>query len=111
MTGGLPRISASKAFPNHKPPTIFSPASPIMQPNAKVSTTAMMTSKKEVDAASVASTSTFSSTVSLLKNKLHSKSADKTAKPKKAPKVKTPEEWNARARTAEAYYVQAMIKH
>ena len=47
-------------FPQDLPPTLFHPASPKMKPTKPA---------KEVDTASIASTSTFSSTVSLLKTK------------------------------------------
>ncbi|KAH8804806.1 hypothetical protein F5884DRAFT_859419 [Xylogone sp. PMI_703] len=75
MPYGIPSIPASR-FPNDKPPTLFHPASPKLKPvnsSKTTSKTASGTSTKDIDTASLASTSTFSSTVGLLKSKLHHK--------------------------------------
>ncbi|RFU35602.1 hypothetical protein B7463_g661, partial [Scytalidium lignicola] len=71
MPNGFAGIPASR-FPNEKLPTLFHPASPKMKP-VDASKTSNTSSAKDVDAASMASTSTFASTVSLLKNKFHHK--------------------------------------
>ncbi|KAF8863187.1 hypothetical protein BDZ45DRAFT_136266 [Acephala macrosclerotiorum] len=59
MPHGFPAFPQGR-FPQDQPPTWFHPASPKMKPTKPA---------KDVDAASMASTSTFSSTVSLLKDK------------------------------------------
>lgn len=53
------------AFPNDKPPTLFHPASPKMKP--------VRQPVEDVDNASIATTSTFSSKIGLLKDNVKSK--------------------------------------
>jgi hypothetical protein len=143
MTGGLPSYQQSRTysgslfkkaellprsgFPSEKPPTLFSPASP------KVKATKPA---KDVDAASIASTSTFASTVGLIKSKIQDHKSRKETKKEKEPlpkdtksrKYKQPVDWDcehsltflrrmkadslfvAKARRAEAYMTMAMIK-
>jgi hypothetical protein len=83
-------------YSNEKPPTLFSPA----LPKAKSSKT-----EKDADAVSMVSTSTYSSTVSLLKSKLHGHKARKETKkeavkekrkslPKDPMSRKSPTDWN-----------------
>ncbi|KAE8450536.1 hypothetical protein EG329_006267 [Mollisiaceae sp. DMI_Dod_QoI] len=119
MPYGIPAIPQNR-FPQDRPPTLFHPASPRIRPTKPA---------KEVDAASIASTSTFSSTVSLLKDKAKrtlpnsykdyrarkdaepaatatNVTSEKEPKKKSLPKdSKTP-----RQRTAEAYMIHAMTK-
>jgi len=65
MTGSIPHYSAN-TFPGEEPPTLFGPAD--KKKPAKVAMTS--------DKASVKSSSTFGSTMSLLKSKLSRKSED-----------------------------------
>ncbi|KUJ10322.1 uncharacterized protein LY89DRAFT_689603 [Mollisia scopiformis] len=122
MPHGFPAFPQGQ-FPNDLPPTWFHPASPKIRP-AKPA--------KEVDTASIASTSTFSSTVSLLKDKakrtlpisykdyrarkdsqeaasgttVYSEKQSSKSTKKSLPKdTKTP-----RQRTAEAYMIWAATK-
>ncbi|KAF4637280.1 hypothetical protein G7Y89_g802 [Cudoniella acicularis] len=60
-------LTETPGFPQDMPPTLFHPSSP------KVKATEPSKTEKDMDAASVASTSTFSSTVSLLKGSIKSK--------------------------------------
>ncbi|KAE9363530.1 hypothetical protein N431DRAFT_448123 [Stipitochalara longipes BDJ] len=63
MPNGFPRALANQ-YPNEKPPTWFHPASPKNKPVQPI---------KDVDTASMASTSTLASTVGLLKDSVKSK--------------------------------------
>ncbi len=58
------QLTSPLAFPNDMPPTLFHPASPKIKP-AKPA--------KDVETSSIATTSTFSSTVGLIKNSVKSK--------------------------------------
>lgn len=80
MTGGLPSFPQGR-FPDDLPPTIFSPASPKVK-------AVEATKAKDIDAESMASQATFSSTVSLLKNSMKSKFARKDAEVEKKPSSK-----------------------
>jgi len=109
-------------FPQDLPPTLFHPASPKMKASNP---------SKEVDAASIASTSTFSSTVSLLKTKAKRtlpvsykeyrarKDAEDAAasstvysseKPKSSKKSLPKDPKTPRQRTTEAYMYIGMMK-
>jgi hypothetical protein len=112
----FPSSNKKTGFPYDQPPTLFHPASPKVKP-AKLN--------KDVDAASMTSTSTFASTVSLLKDNVKAKFHSKDHATKKAAAASTvmyeqdgekkasspkPKEPSARARTAEAYMVMAVTK-
>jgi len=127
MPNGFPAFRSSSLYPDEQPPTWFHPASPKVKP-AKPSKEV-----KDMDNASLASTSTFSSTFGLLKNSLkpHLPSSYKEYRSRKnaaaqstvsypekkdgesskdvKEKKKLPD-YDARARTAEAYYIFAMSK-
>jgi hypothetical protein len=118
MTGGLPSYQQSRTysgslfkkaellprpgFPNEKPPTLFSPASP------KVKATKPA---KDVDAASMMSTSTFSSTVGLIKSKIQDHKAHKETKKEKKPlpkdtksrKYREPIDWDCEQDTSDFF--------
>lgn len=85
-------------FPNDQPPTLFHPASPKIK-----------AAKPVDDGASMMSTSTFASTVSLLKEKVHAKFSSKDKKQERTSSPKSNEP-SARAQTAEAYKIIAMTK-
>jgi hypothetical protein len=99
-------------FPNDQPPTLFHPASPKLRAEKPV---------KDVDEASMVSTSTFASTVSLLKENMKAKFHSKDKNPRKSAettvvyekdgeKTPIPKEPSARAQTAEAYRIIATMK-
>jgi len=105
MPYGLPAFPKN-TFPKDAPPSLFHPASPRVKP------TPQPKMSEKSDAASMMSTSTFSSSVSLLKEKaktkLSSKKDTKSSKSSKAPKPLP--DYNARARTAEALMVWATTR-
>jgi len=121
MPNGFPAYRQSH-FPNDQPPSLFHPASPKVKP-AMPSTT-----MKESDTTSIASTSTFASTMGLLKDSVKSKlplsykeyrarkdaaAQSAVTSEKQEPKLKE-QAWRdpktPRQRTAEAYMVFATTK-
>jgi len=106
MPYGLPSFPKN-TFPNEAPPSWFHPADPrpSTKPQPKMS-------QKSDDAASMMSTSTFSSSVSLLKSKISPKSKEvKDTKTRKSPKAPKPlPDYNARAKNAEALMVWATLR-
>ncbi|TVY93663.1 hypothetical protein LAWI1_G000608 [Lachnellula willkommii] len=97
---GLPAYRQSR-FPNEKPPTLFSPASPKDKSNKSANVMD--------DGASTMTTSSFSSTVGLIKSKLPSYKDRK--EPKSSESEKVPKDSKSpKARTAEAYMYLSMNK-
>lgn len=109
MPNGFPAFPQGR-FPDDLPPTWFHPASPRIKP-AKPA--------KDVETSSIATTSTFSSTVGLIKNSVKSKlpisykehrtrkefkAASTDVKEKEVKKEKKPlPDYNARKNTTEAF--------
>jgi len=118
MPNGFPAALANQ-YPNEKPPSWFHPASPKIKP-AKPA--------KDVDAASMASTSTFSSTVGLIKDSVKRKlpvsykehrarkdaeAASNVVKEKEVVKTRESKqlpEYNARKETGAAFFYLASVK-
>ncbi|TVY37781.1 hypothetical protein LSUB1_G002761 [Lachnellula subtilissima] len=98
---GLPAYRQSQ-FPDDKPPTLFSPASP----KNKSSKSA----KVMDDGASTMTTSSFSSTVGLIKSKLPSYKDRKDRKSSESENKVLKDSKSPKARTAEAYMYISMNK-
>lgn len=126
MTGSLSSYPQGR-FPEDMPPTLLSPA----KPKKAASKPSKHLSEKEADTASMMSTSTFSSTVSLLKSKLPTSYKDHKARKEAkeaaakssttmdgAPVKKSwrsrsplpPDTKTPRQRTAEAYMIYAATR-
>ncbi|KAH9204459.1 hypothetical protein DL95DRAFT_398506 [Leptodontidium sp. 2 PMI_412] len=117
MPNGFPAFPKS-TFPNDKPPTLFHPASPKMKP--------VRQPVEDVDNASIATTSTFSSKIGLLKDNVKSKipasyrdyrsrkdrkeAAARSAVVSKDEKKLPPDNKTPRQRTAEAYMIWAATR-
>ncbi|KAG0649084.1 hypothetical protein D0Z07_4216 [Hyphodiscus hymeniophilus] len=101
MPNGFPGFPQS-TFPNDQPPSLFHPASPKFKAAQHV---------KDADAASMASTSTFASTVSLLKENVKAKFLPKDKNARKGSAASEEKTASPRAQTAEDYRILATMKY